>query len=61
MVRVGTVEESEETEEGRTKTEIHPHIHEVKYKDKEGNVRDYRYNYGKIATKGGLVRKIKER
>lgn len=60
-IRVGTESESKGTEEGRRQTEIHPHIHEVKYRDKAGNIRDYQYNYGKIATKSHSLRKLKER
>ena len=61
MVRKGTKEESKGTEEGRQQTEIHPHTHEVKYRDKAGNIRDYRYNYGKIGTKSKSLRILKKR
>jgi hypothetical protein len=60
-VRHGTTQETEEQQAGRFQPELHAHTHEVKYRDKEGNIRDYVYNYGKIGSKGGLVRKVKER
>ena len=59
--RKGTKTESKGTEESRGHGELHPHVHEVKYTDKSGNVRDYRYNYGKVGSKSKTLRIIKKR
>lgn len=60
-VRKGTTTESKGTEESRQQLQTHPHIHEVKYVDKSGNTRDYRYDYGKVGTKSKTLRIIKKR
>ena len=38
----------------------HPHIHEVKYKDKNGKTRIYTYRYGEIKNKNP-VSKVRNR
>lgn len=59
--RHGTKSESKGEEEGRQQVEVHPHKHEVKYRDKSGHIRDYVYNYGKIGTKSKTLRVLKKR
>lgn len=59
MVKVK--KETKEEEESHQQGEVHPHIHEVKYRDKSGNIRDYTYNYGKIGTKSHALKRIKSR
>ena len=39
----------------------HPHIHEVKYKDKNGKVHIYTYRYGNVTKGKTSLSKVKNR
>ena len=39
----------------------HPHIHEVKYKDKNGKTKIYTYRYGEVTKGKNALEKVKNR
>ena len=39
----------------------HPHIHEVKYKDKNGKTRVYIYRYGNVTKGRNALQKVRNR
>jgi hypothetical protein len=39
----------------------HPHIHEVKYKDKNGKTHIYTYRYGTVSKGKNAVGKVRNR
>ena len=39
----------------------HPHIHEVKYRDKNGKTRIYTYRYGTVRKGKSALSKVKNR
>ena len=53
------VEETKIEKDAKHRSEEHGHIHYVRYKTKKGNIKIYRYVYGKAVRKS-LVNKVKE-
>ena len=53
-MEVGIIADKQSDEEPRHSEEYnrtHPHIHEVKYKDKKGHNKIYTYRYGEIKSR----------